>query len=48
MRRVYRLAARDEMETKKASRLIYMLTQMRAALEVATLEDRVAMLEARP
>jgi hypothetical protein len=45
MRRVYRLAATYEIKTEEASRLIYMLTQMRATLEIATLEGRIAALE---
>ena len=45
MRRVYRLAATYQIKTEEASRLIYMLTQMRATLEIATLEGRIDALE---
>ena len=47
MGRVYRQARRDEIEVDTASKLVYMLTQLRAALEVVSLEDRIAALEAR-
>ena len=47
MARVYRQARRDEIEIENASKLIYMLGQMRSALEVAALEQRIAALEAR-
>ena len=47
MGRVYRQARRAEIEVERAGKLVYMLTQMRAALEVVSLEDRIAALEAR-
>ena len=46
MARVYREARRDEIEVEKASKLVYMLSQMRAGLELVSLEDRIAALEA--
>ena len=46
MGRVYRQARRDELGVEKAGKLIYMLSQMRSALEVAALEARVDALEA--
>ena len=45
MGRVYRLARREEMDIKRASRLVYILSQMRSALEVSALEERIAALE---
>ena len=47
MAKVYREARRGALETKDAGRLVHMLTQLRGALELATLEERVAMLERR-
>ena len=46
MARVYRQARREEIEVETASKLVYMLAQMRAALELVSLEDRIAALEA--
>lgn len=46
MRRVYRLAAREVMEVERASKLIYMLTQIRGALEAGDIERRIEALEA--
>ena len=46
MAKVYRQARRDEIEVEKASKLVYMLSQMRAGLELVSLEDRIAALEA--
>lgn len=48
MAKVYREARREEIEVEVASKLVYMLSQMRSALEVVMLEARVAVLEARP
>ena len=48
MARVYRQARRDEIEVETASKLVYMLSQMRSALEVVMLEARVAALEVAP
>lgn len=45
MGRVYREARRGEMKTEKASRLVYMLTQLRAALETGVIEERLRRLE---
>lgn len=47
MAKVYRQARRDELEVEKASKLVYMLSQMRAGLELVSLEDRIAALEGR-
>ncbi len=46
MTKVYRQARRSEIRVERASKLVYMLSQMRSALEVAQLEARVAALEA--
>ncbi len=45
MARVYRQARRLEIDTVDAGRLVYMLTQMRAALEASDIERRLDALE---
>ena len=47
MSRVYRLAARDELDDKKAARLVGMLAEIRRALELGEMERRIAALEER-
>lgn len=47
MAKVYREARRGELTTKDAGRLVHMLSQLRAALEDATFEGRLAALEQR-
>ena len=47
MSRVYRLAARDELDDKKAARFVGMLAEIRRALELGEFEDRLKALEGR-
>lgn len=46
MARVYRAAARGEMETEKGTRLVYMLREMRESLKATEVEERLRVLEA--
>ncbi len=45
MARVYREARHGDLPIEDGSRLVAMLTQLRAALETSALEERVAALE---
>jgi hypothetical protein len=45
MGKVYRQARRGELDSTLAGRLVYMLTQMRGALEAGVLEERLRKLE---
>lgn len=47
MAAVYREARRGQMETPKASKLMYMLSQMRQTVEVQAIEVRLRALEGR-
>lgn len=47
MAKVYREARQGELEVEKATKLVYMPSQMRSALEVAALEERIAALEGK-
>ena len=46
MGRVYRQARRSELDAKDAGRLVYMLTQIRTAIEDGDYERRIKELEA--
>ena len=43
--KVYRQARRDELDVEVASKLVYMLAQLRQALEISQLEERLLALE---
>lgn len=47
MGKVYREARRGDLPIEKGSRLMHMLAVMRSTLELASLEVRIAALEAR-
>lgn len=47
MARVYREARAGELDTAKAARLTWCLTQLRACLEVGEIEDRLDRLEGK-
>lgn len=46
MGRVYRLTRRGEIAIDRGAKLVHMLSLMRAVLEVVSLEERIAALEA--
>ncbi len=47
MAKVYREARRDELDDRKAARLVGMLAEIRRALELGEVEERIKALEAR-